>query len=215
MKALVTCPKDWPRWSASWMDTGNTTFSTSAGTPTRLTLIASSSPSPSPVRLSPVCSTDPSGLVRLLKKMKCWSDRILPSVPTISAEASRSKSAPVVVRTSQPSPTSTACRPGTSLDSETFPPLLRLTLMPSTPPLRRDRSRSLDCSGNVPNALRVPNSDVDAEIARDAGQAGAVALSHRPELPFVVVAVQLAEDHGGLGGRVLGQVVAGKLAVVA
>src|ERR1700712_923928 len=43
------------------------------------------------------------------------------------ALASRSKSAPVVLRTSQPRPTMTAVRPGASLLSETLPPLLRLT----------------------------------------------------------------------------------------
>jgi hypothetical protein len=43
------------------------------------------------------------------------------------ALASRSKSVPVVVRTSQPRPTVTAVRPGASLVSETLPPLDRLT----------------------------------------------------------------------------------------
>ena len=37
------------------------------------------------------------------------------------------KSVPVVVRMSQPRPIETAVRPGASLVSETFPPLLRLT----------------------------------------------------------------------------------------
>jgi hypothetical protein len=45
-------------------------LSTSAGTVARLTVICSSSPSPSPVVLSPVCVTDPSALVVLLKKTK-------------------------------------------------------------------------------------------------------------------------------------------------
>jgi hypothetical protein len=70
----------------------------------------------------------PSGLVRLLKKMKCLSDRTLPSAPTAIAEASRSKSVPVVVRTSQPRPTITFVRPGASFERLTFPPLVRLTL---------------------------------------------------------------------------------------
>ena len=52
----------------------------------------------------------------------------MPSAPTTIAEASRSKSVPVVVRTSQPRPTMTAVRPGASLVSETLPPLVRLTL---------------------------------------------------------------------------------------
>src|SRR5690606_7992992 len=49
------------------------------------------------------------------------------------AEASRSKSVPVVVRTSQPRPTVTAVRPGASLVSETLPPLDRLTAMVGSP----------------------------------------------------------------------------------
>src|SRR5581483_6089977 len=51
------------------------------------------------------------------------------------AEASRSKSVPVVVRTSQPRPTVTAVRPGASLVSETLPPLDRLTAMLGVPSL--------------------------------------------------------------------------------
>src|SRR3954468_11301910 len=110
------------------MLTGNTTLSASAARLARLTLTCSSSPSPSPVRLSPVCSTVPSGVVRLLKKTKCLSERTRPSAPTMIADASRSKSVPVVVRTSQPKPTTTLVRPGASLVRLTFPPLVRLTL---------------------------------------------------------------------------------------
>src|SRR5215468_317167 len=110
------------------MLTGNTTLPHSAGTPARLTLICSSSPSPAPVRLSPMCSTELSGLVRLLKNTKWLSDSTRPFMSSMIAEASRSKSAPVVVRGSQPSPTTTAVRPGACLDSETLPPLVRLTL---------------------------------------------------------------------------------------
>src|SRR3954470_22142873 len=51
-------------------------------------------------------------------------------------------------------------------------------------------------------------SDVDAEVAGDAREPGRVALADRAELPLRAVAVELAEDHGGLGGGVLGQVVA-------
>src|SRR5690606_412428 len=58
-------------------------------------------------------------------------------------------------------------------------------------------------------------SDVDAEVLGDAHEAGGVALADGTELPLGAVAVQLAEDHGGLGGRVLGQVVAGQLFAVA
>src|SRR4051812_37809457 len=54
-------------------------------------------------------------------------------------------------------------------------------------------------------------SDVDAEVAGDAREAGGVALADGAELPLRPVAVELAEDHGGLGGGVLGQVVAGDL----
>jgi len=62
-----------------------------------------------------------------VKNTKCPSDRILPPVLHINAEASRSKSAPDVVRGSQPRPTMTAVSPGASLESETLPPLFRLT----------------------------------------------------------------------------------------
>src|SRR5215472_1810529 len=110
------------------MLTGKTTLPHSAGTPARLTLICSSSPSPPPVRLSPMCSTDPSGLCRLLKNTKWPSDRTRPFMSSMIADASRSKSAPVVVRGSQPSPTTTAESPGACFESDTLPPLLRLTL---------------------------------------------------------------------------------------
>src|ERR1035438_2019127 len=53
---------------------------------------------------------------------------IFPLAFSISADASRSKSAPSDVRGSQPRPTMTAVRPGACLDSETLPPLLKLTL---------------------------------------------------------------------------------------
>src|SRR4051812_25343976 len=55
------------------------------------------------------------------------------------------------------------------------------------------------------------SSDADAEVLGDADQARGVALADGAELPLGAVAVQLAEDHGGLGGRVLRQVVAGDL----
>src|SRR5687767_1555465 len=109
------------------MEAMNATLSTSAGSPARLTLTTSSSPSPTPVLLSPACSTLPSGDFRLLKKTKCWSERTLPVVPHTIALASRSKSSPVVVRTSQPSPNCTAVSPGASLLRLTLPPFVRRT----------------------------------------------------------------------------------------
>ncbi len=91
--------------------------------------MASSSPAPSPVRLSPVWTMVWSGVDLLLKKTKWPSETTLPVGLTAIAEASRSKSTPVVVRTSQPRPTVTAARPGASFVSETLPPLDRLTAM--------------------------------------------------------------------------------------
>src|SRR4051812_10080826 len=160
--------------------------------------------------------------------MKWESERILPLVPTMRAEASRSKSAPVVVRTSQPSPTRTARNPGASLLSETLPPLLKLTLMTFSCPMGSDRSmpifrcrssNSSEATCPVPGWFPAGSSpdepsDAHAEVARDSGEPGAVALADRAELPLVVVAVQLAEDHRRLGGGVLRQVVARDLDVV-
>ena len=42
-------------------------------------------------------------------------------------------------------------------------------------------------------------SEVDAEVLRDAAQAGGVTLADGAELPLRAVAVQLTEDHCGLG----------------
>src|SRR4051812_17922096 len=124
------------------METGNTILSISAGRFARSTVICSSSPSPPPVRLSPVCRTAPSGVARLLKKTKCLSDRAFPSTPSAIALASRSNSSPLVVRSSQPRPTVTALRPGASFVSETLPPLLRLTpIFPPRSPRIRPRHR--------------------------------------------------------------------------
>src|SRR5690242_10483382 len=58
------------------------------------------------------------------------------------------------------------------------------------------------------------SSDVHTVVAGDPGQTGGVPLADGAELPLRPVAVQLAEDHGGLGRRVLRQVVAGDLVVV-
>ena len=66
----------------------------------------------------------------------------------------------------------------------------------------------------VPADGRRLGSDVDAEVLRDAAQARGVALADGAELPLRAVAVQLAEDHGGLGRGVLGEVVAGELGAV-
>src|SRR3954454_8936612 len=111
------------------METGKTTRAASAGRPARLTLICSSSPPPSPVRLSPVCCTAPSGVVRLLKKTKCLSESTLPSALHTMALASRSNALPSVVRASHPRPTTTAVSPGADLVSDTLPPLVRLTVI--------------------------------------------------------------------------------------
>src|SRR3954453_23059815 len=54
-------------------------------------------------------------------------------------------------------------------------------------------------------------SDVDAEVAGAAREAGGVALADGAELPLRPVAVELSEHHRGLGRGVLGQVVAGDL----
>src|SRR5919112_3928607 len=59
---------------------------------------------------------------------------------------------------------------------------------------------------------RPSSADVDAVVLRDAGKPGRVALADRAELPLSAMAVELAEDHGGLGRGVLGQVVARQLA---
>src|SRR4051812_7749535 len=67
-------------------------------------------------------------MARLVKETKPAAAWSLPFAPSITADASRSKSAPVVDRASHPRPTSTAVRPGACLVSETLPPLLRLTL---------------------------------------------------------------------------------------
>src|SRR3954454_16789905 len=111
------------------METGKTTRAASAGSPARFTFTCSSSPPPSPVRLSPLCWTAPSGLLRLLKKTKCLSDKALPSALQTIALASRSNALPSVVRASQPSPTTTAVSPGADLVSDTLPPLVRLTVI--------------------------------------------------------------------------------------
>src|SRR3546814_20620962 len=55
--------------------------------------------------------------------MKCWSFRTLPLLPSTRATASRSKSAPLVVRASHPRPTNTLVRPGAALVRLTLAPL--------------------------------------------------------------------------------------------
>src|SRR5262245_21872509 len=112
------------------------------GVPARSTLMNSSSPSPSPVRLSPVCSIEPSGERRLLKNTKWESERTFLLSPQAIALASRSKSLPVVVRTSQPTPTATAVRLGACFVNETLLPLLRLTLIQQQPSTRYGTSRT-------------------------------------------------------------------------
>jgi hypothetical protein len=70
---------------------------------------------------------------RLLKKMKCCGENTVPAALQAIALESRSKACPSVVRASQPRPTTTALRPGASLVSEMFPPLVRLMLMMWSP----------------------------------------------------------------------------------
>src|SRR3546814_2255310 len=80
---------------------------------------------------------------------------------------------------------------------------------------RENGEGSTDYCGTFPeSARRERRSDVDAVIARDAGQAGCVTLADCAELPLCTVAVQLTEDHGGFGGSVLGEVVASELVAV-
>src|SRR6478735_9866335 len=129
------------------MDTGNTMESTVGASVDRSTLITSSSPSPSPVRLSPWWTIAPSGELLLLKKTKYSSERILCVSANANALASRSKSVPVVDRTSQPRPTDTAFRPGAAFVSETLPPLERLT--PIAFPFTIDRSAPLADPGQL------------------------------------------------------------------
>src|SRR5664279_2732659 len=140
------------------MDTGKTIEDTVAGTTLRSTLITSSSPSPSPVRLSPVCSIEPSGELVLLKNTKYWSETILWFSASPSALASRSKSVPVVDRTSQPSPTATAFRPGAALVRETLPPLVRLTpiVWSLSPSMIEAVARSNHRDAPVPSEHRLP-----------------------------------------------------------
>ena len=137
---------------------------------------------------------------------------------------------PVVERASQPRPTSTWVRFGAALERETLPPLASVTPMmlvlpevvlvrslgAALPPRRGVRRRTprrercgADAGRRWPGAA--VGSDVDAEVLRDAAQARGVALADGAELPLGAVAVQLAEDHRGLGRGVLGEVVAGEL----
>ena len=55
---------------------------------------------------------------------------------------------------------------------------------------------------------------MDAEVAGYAGQAAAVALSDGAEFPLAAAAVELSEDHGGFGGGIFGEVVAGQFGAV-
>src|SRR3954447_22763607 len=96
-------------------------------------MIDSSSPSPSPVRLSPVCCTEPS-LLRNCRNHTA-STR-LPPPSNSSAEASRSidcdrePNSPRFFTASQPSPIRTRLRPPPPrLVSETCWPLLMLTVI--------------------------------------------------------------------------------------
>src|ERR1017187_101248 len=79
-------------------------------------------------------------------------------------------------------------------------------------PARPVAGNLLQATGRVRN--QAVSADVDAEVLSDALQARCVALADRAELPLAKAPVDLAEDHGGLGRGVLGEVVAGDLAVV-
>jgi hypothetical protein len=68
--------------------------------------------------------------------------------------------------------------------------------------------------GRPPGGAPHPGSgraDGDAEVLRDAREAGRVALADGAELPLRTVAVELAEDHRRLGRGVLREVVAREL----
>src|SRR4051812_26508284 len=84
--------------------------------------------------------------------------------------------------------------------------LVRVTLPRLTPP-------GLLIAGPASAGGVARSGDVDAEVRRDAAQAALVALADRAELPLGAVAVELAEEHGGLRAGVLAEVVAGQLGV--
>src|SRR5690606_15120308 len=117
-------------WEKSWPVkefTVNTSWATLDGTLCRSTLMTSSSPSPSPVRLSPVCWTEPS-LLRSCRN-HTWSTR-LPPASNRRQDASRSMfwgrllpNRPFLATASQPRPILTLVSvPPPGLASETFWP---------------------------------------------------------------------------------------------
>ncbi len=70
--------------------------------------------------------------------------------------------------------------------------------------------RSTDTSP-VPTAarrcvLRIGSLDIDAVVLGDAGQSAGIALADGAKFPFVATAVELAEDHGGFGGRIFSEI---------
>src|SRR6476469_2904935 len=66
-------------------------------------------------------------------------------------------------------------------------------------------------AGPVGPDVKQSASEINAEVAGDSRKSGGIPLADGAELPLRTVAVQLAEDHGSLGGRVLAEVVAGQL----
>src|ERR1022692_3306873 len=96
---------------------------------------------------------------------------------------------------------------GSRNSASTNPPVRR-AMWPARPVAEQVRQ----ATGRVRN--EAASADVDAEVLRDALQARGVALADRAELPLAEAPVDLAEDHGRLGGGVLGEVVAGDLTVV-
>src|SRR5689334_14052700 len=69
-------------------------------------------------------------------------------------------------------------------------------------------------SGTSDHSSDRNSGDVYAEVGGDSVQPGGITLPDRAELPLHAVPVQLAEDHGSLGGRVLAEVVTGELDVL-
>src|SRR5471032_263973 len=127
--AFSTCEKFWP----VKLLTVKTRLFTCGGTLLRSTLICSSSPSPAPVRLSPVCTMLPSRLFS-------WRNQTISASLLLSSnstqEASRSMASvfvpkpkkPLVLMESQPRPMVMRLRLApASLSRDIFWPLLKLT----------------------------------------------------------------------------------------
>src|SRR4051794_24702484 len=119
--------------------------------------------------------------------MKSSFDRTLPLAPRRIAEASRSKSAPLVVRGSQPSPTIARLSPGSALVRE------RLL------PLESDRL-AMTCSfrgGTVPEASEASEGLSSGNDEVQHGTTGRPVADGR-ELPTGPLARHLGHDHRGV-----------------